>query len=82
MGTRINEPITVGAVFQQSLVRPAWFRWGGRLYTVRDVTQRWQTKDGQALLWHLGVTDGATCFELIFNAATLRWSLAAVELPA
>ncbi len=79
MGTDVNEPITVSAVFDRSQVRPAWFLWGRRRYAIREVTQRWQTRDGSAYLLHLGVTDGATCFELIFNQHTLVWRLASIE---
>ena len=79
MGTEVNEPIKVGAVFNRSVVKPAWFIWGQRRYTVKEVTQRWQTKEGQASILHLGVTDGASCFELTFNQYSLVWHLASVE---
>ncbi len=79
MGTDINEPITVSAVFDHSQVRPAWFLWGRRRYAIREITQRWQTRDGSTYLLHLGVSDGATCFELVFNQHTLTWRLASIE---
>jgi hypothetical protein len=79
MGTEIREPIKVGAVFDRSQVTPAWFVWGGRRYAVRDVTQRWQTREGSTPILHLGVTDGSSCFELTFNQHTLLWLLASVE---
>lgn len=79
MSTPINEPITAGVVFDRRQVRPAWFLWRGRRYAVREVTQHWQTTEGRTLLLHLGVTDGATCFELVFNQHTLIWTLAAAE---
>ena len=79
MGTEIHEPIKAGVVFDRTLIKPAWFIWGQRRYTVKEVTQRWQTKEGQAPILHLGVTDGATCFELTFNQQTLIWHLASVE---
>ncbi len=79
MGTQIDEPITVGVVFERSRVRPAWFIWGSRRYVVKDVTQRWQTKAGQTPILHLGVTDGASTFELTLDQHALVWRLAAVE---
>ena len=80
MGTQVNEAVKVGVVFDRGAVRPAWFIWAGRRYAVREVTQRWQTKEGRSPILHLGVTDGANGFELAFNQETLSWSLAAIEV--
>ena len=79
MGTQVEEPVQVGAMFDRGVVSPRWFVWGGRRYTVARVTMRWQTQEGQATLLHLGVTDGANLFELTFNQKTLAWKLASVE---
>ena len=79
MGTAIHEPIKAGVIFDHGVVRPAWFIWGGRHYEVRAVTQRWQAKEGQAVILHLGVTAGDNLFEPAFNQQTLTWSLASVE---
>ena len=79
MGTEIQEPIKVGAVFTNGLVKPAWFIWNDRRYEVHEVTMRWQTREGTASVLHLGVTDGASLFELAFNQQTLHWCLASAE---
>ena len=79
MATPIHEPITAGVLFDRARIRPAWFVWHGRRYAVREVTQCWRTTEGQAAILHLGVTDGATTFELTLNQQTLQWHLAAVE---
>jgi len=79
MTVPINEPIVAGVVFGRHQLQPSWFLWNGRRVPVREVTQRWQTREGRAMILHLGVTDGSTCFELVFNQDTLRWSLAAVD---
>ena len=79
MSTEINERIAVGAVFDRGAVKPAWFVRGRRRYVVREVTQRWQTREGDAPILHVGVTDGASCFELALNQHTLSWTLVAVE---
>ncbi len=79
MGTAIHEPIKIGVIFDYGAVRPAWFLWGGRRYNVREVTQRWQVKEGRATVLHLGVTDGASLFELVFNQETLSWWLVSIE---
>jgi len=79
MGARIREHVRTGVVFDQGRVSPAWFVWNGRRYRVREVTQRWSTKSGSETILHLGVTDGASVFELTLNQQTLVWRLAAVE---
>ena len=79
MSTDVNEPIAVNAVFERGQVRPVWFLWGLRRVAIREITQRWQTREGTAPLLHLGVTDGTTCFELVFNQSTCVWRLASVE---
>ena len=79
MGTSLNEPIKVGAIFHQGTVRPAWFLWHGRRYDVHEVTMTWHTSAGRARILHLGVTDGANGFELALNQETLIWRLMAAE---
>ncbi len=79
MRTEIEEPVQVGAVFDRGVVSPRWFLWGGRRYAVAKVTMRWQTREGAETILHLGVTDGASLFEMAFNQRTLAWTLASVE---
>jgi hypothetical protein len=80
MSTPIHEPIQVGAVFISSGVTPRWFLWRCRRYQIRQITMRWQTQEGRATILHLGVTDGASLFELEFNQHSLTWWLGAVEV--
>jgi hypothetical protein len=79
MATKIDEPITVGAVFRQGGVRPAWFIWRGRRYEVREVTMSWATAEGRERIRHVSVTDGASEFELALNQERLTWRLVAVD---
>jgi len=78
MGTQIEEPVQVGVVFERGVVSPRWFLWNGRRYNVAKVTMRWQTREGDAPILHLGVTDGTNLYELAFNQRTLSWKLASV----
>lgn len=78
MGTHINEPIHIAVVFSHGAVKPAWFLWQGRRHDVREVTMRWQTRDGRDPILHLGVTDGANDFELTLNQQTLTWRVVSV----
>lgn len=75
MTTLLNDPIIVGVIFHRGTIKPAWFIRRGRRYVLREVTMRWQTREGSAAILHLGVSDGATDFELAFNQQTLQWSL-------
>lgn len=79
MSTEIHEPVKAGVIFEHGSAKPAWFMWNGRRHEVREVTQRWQTKEGAATILHLGVSDGTSVFELTFNQHTLAWQLASVE---
>lgn len=80
MTQQIRENIRVAAIFGPgTAIRPVWFDWGRRKYTVQEITCTWEERRGTALLLHFGVSDGATLFQLTYNAATQGWSLGAVE---
>jgi hypothetical protein len=73
---RAQETISVIASFGPAYrIRPVRFRWKGRLVEVRDVTYRWQTREGANTLYRFAVTDGGSLFELSFNTASLAWKL-------
>ena len=80
MITEIDEPIEVGAVFREAGLRPVWFVWKGRKYSVERVTYRWKGKSGDGWLYSFSVFDGANTFELIYNAKLLQWKLGRVNL--
>jgi len=78
MGERIGEGVNVVAVFDPAL-RPAKFKWKGRVYPVKEITYSWASRRGSAPVTHFSVTDGASLYELAYNHATGRWSLEEVE---
>jgi hypothetical protein len=72
----INEFIKVGAIFKTGEdIRPAWFVWEGRKYTVKEVNYFWLEKSGREKLFCFSVTDGANTYELNFNAERAVWKL-------
>lgn len=76
----IGETVSVLASFGPSYkMQPVRFSWNGRTLAVKEITYRWTSMDGEAVLHHFSVTDGSTLFQLTFNAATLLWSLDRVE---
>ena len=78
MMTEINEPVEVGAVFRKSGIRPVWFYWKGRKYSVERVTYRWKEKAGEAWRHFFSVFDGVNTFELIYDSRALEWKLGRV----
>ncbi|HEY6007100.1 MAG TPA: hypothetical protein VIU40_02175 [Geobacteraceae bacterium] len=60
-------------------VRPVWFDWGRRKYEVREVTYTWRERVGETLFFHYAVSDGASLFELVYDAAGQAWSLATAD---
>ena len=77
---RLKEDISVVASFGRPYkVRPVRFRWNGRLLEVREVTYRWSTMEGRAVVYHFAVTDGASTYEITFNSQTLLWKIEAMD---
>ncbi len=77
--TIIREPIEVIALFDHE-IKPLRFRWNDRVYKVREITFRWSTMSGAAVILHFSAYDGATLYELSYNKSTLKWTLEGVAL--
>jgi hypothetical protein len=76
----IDEKIVAGVVFGDTRpIRPAWFRWSARRIDIREITWAWSRREGRALLRHFSVTDGATLYELVYNAESGEWRLLRCE---
>jgi len=77
---RIDAPIRVGAIFGPGRqIRPVWFDWQRRKYTIREISYRWQQHDGDTLMLHFAVSDGASLFELAYDTERQTWQLATLE---
>lgn len=77
---RIREPVRVAAVFSPGRqIKPVWFDWQRRKYTVRETTYCWKDTVGDATLLHFSVSDGEALYELIYNTAEQNWTLNWVE---
>ena len=80
MAQHIREDIRVAAIFGPgNHIAPVWFDWRRRKHTVREVTYTWRERQGEAIILHFAVSDGADLFELAYNADSLRWDLMAVD---
>jgi hypothetical protein len=72
----INEKISVLVCFgEKDKLHPYRFKWGDRVYNIKDVTYSWVDMKGSAKIYHFSVTDGNTAFELGFNSLSMIWSL-------
>ena len=79
---KLKEDISVVASFGRPYkVRPVRFRWQDRLLEVSEITYRWSTMEGRAVVHHFAVTDGASAYELSFNSQTLLWRIEGVQAP-
>lgn len=78
MATDIKEVVKVVAVFDKGM-RPARFKWKGRVYSVKEVTCEWRSAKGSTQVLHFSVSDGASLYELSYNPSTMAWTLEGVE---
>lgn len=78
MTTEINTPVKVVAVFDDS-IRPARFKWNGRVFEIKEVTHTWRSKQGLSVIVHFSATDGVNLYELAYNTMTMKWMLEAVS---
>ncbi|PLX77478.1 MAG: hypothetical protein C0615_05200 [Desulfuromonas sp.] len=77
----INTPVRVGAVFGPgNRIKPVWFDWKKRKYTIQEITYRWQEQDGEETAFHFAVSDGNDLFELAYNSGSQIWLLTALEV--
>lgn len=76
----IGENISVIASFGMPYkLRPVRFRWGGKLFEIKEITYAWNTKDGHSKKYHFSVTDGNSLYEISFDTASLLWRLENLE---
>jgi len=83
---RLSENVKVYAIYNETGDRkfphdklgPVMFIWRNREYRVQDVTYVWREIQGQAEVYHFTVSDGASVFELSYNAKALDWTISGV----
>ncbi|MFC2061322.1 hypothetical protein ACFLUV_02310 [Elusimicrobiota bacterium] len=78
--TDINEPVKVGAVFENARVRPRWFIWKKRKYNLKKITYDWVEKDGEKKYLCFSVWDGENLYEISFDLKFMSWRLNKVYL--
>lgn len=72
--------LRVAVIFgPEGRIRPVWFELKRRRHDVRTITNSWQDRRGETILWHFHVTDDGALFELTFNPSTATWQLSRIE---
>lgn len=81
MITEIHEAIKVGAIFgdNKKKLKPVWFIWNGRKYTIRKITYVWTERVGKTVIHYFTVTEGDNLFSISYNTDTLLWTLHSIE---
>ena len=75
MYTTIEEPIIVGVVFSRGKITPRFFVWKSRKYQIGKITYSWNSKIGDAPVFHFAVTSSGTVYEISYNLKTSNWWL-------
>lgn len=61
-------------------MRPVWFDLRQRKHVVREITNVWRDRQGEAVRIHFHVTDEGALYELIYNLADTSWQLEQIEV--
>jgi len=79
MATRINQIVSVGAIFERGKIKPAWIRWNHQVFKIDQIPYRWLTNEGAAEIINFSVVSGANLFHLTYNLKDQQWTLMEVE---
>lgn len=75
----ITETIEVAAVFGKNKIKPKWFLRSGSKHDIKEITYTWRSRQGDAIVVHFTVSDGANIFEISFNQKSVSWALDSVQ---
>ena len=76
----VFEPIDVITVFQNGGLQPLRFTWKDAIYRISKIQSCWAVTQAQGRAYNFAVSTGSPdSFEMIFNAADLKWKLARVS---
>jgi hypothetical protein len=79
MYTSIDEKVKMVAVFEKGQIIPRLFRWHSRDYKIKEISIRYQEREGRSINYFFGVeTDTGNVFKLRYNDEQLTWWLTEV----
>jgi hypothetical protein len=58
---------------------PVWFDLQRRKHVIRDITNSWRARQGEAVLVYFHVIDGGALYELVYHLAEARWTVEQIE---
>ncbi|MFH0750058.1 MAG: hypothetical protein V1917_04085 [Candidatus Gottesmanbacteria bacterium] len=79
MADIIEEPVSVATALTSKTMVPERVEWRHHIYTCLRCTMHYTTRDGETLLHVFFMTTKEACMQLIFNTATLRWTIQSIE---
>ena len=62
-----------------SRITPVWFDLQRRKHTIRQITNVWRDRRGDAVRIHFHVTDDGALYELVYDLGDTTWGLARIE---
>ncbi len=75
----MDEQIEVVAVFESHKMKPARFRWNGRVYKISEVTGDWKTNIGAYKVHHFAVVDtSSNFFQLTYDERQTSWMISKI----
>ena len=81
MYEKLNEPISVLALFEDGRLRPLRFRWHNQVYRILKVTGHWIVHEGEHRHhYYAALCEGANLFEMSYDSRHTTWQLRSVYI--
>ena len=81
MYQNLEDPVDVIAIFENQSLKPARFRWRGKVHKVTRVTGSWKSREGTFVIRHFSLLDtDANFFELTYNERLSQWTISKIWL--
>ena len=76
----VERDIRVGVIHGPGRrMTPVWFDQKHRKYAIREITNVWRDRQGEAVRIHFHVTTDGALYELVYDLADTTWTLEQIE---
>lgn len=80
MSRTLDNSLRVGVIHGPgNRITPVWFDLKQRKHSIREVTNVWRSRQGEALHIHFHVTDDGALYELVYDLGDASWTLERIE---
>ncbi len=79
MVSGLSDVIRVGAVFEQSNIKPVWFQLNGKKVSIDKIIYKWQEKSGNTSVIKFTVQAGEMMYEIGYYVIDTKWRLFAYD---